>query len=168
MKWGERLGWCHLAIKHEYTIVPFASVGLDDALWVLFRLPLQSLLQLMGQPRSSPLDLPILAPFNSLERQYFLFGEPVETTRYEGEFENIDFSQEVYHTVYDIVTKLIDDGKSMAAEDPERYVSGRVWVATKRMVHWVLSMVGISGGSVCKTNSGDAGSASESDPVKHD
>lgn len=62
--------------------MPFASVGIEDALWVLFRLPLQPLLRLIGEARP-PIALPVLGMWNSCERQYFRFGPPVPTRQYD-------------------------------------------------------------------------------------
>jgi len=62
--------------------VPFASVGIEDALWVLLRLPLQPLLRLMGEARP-PIAFPVLLPYNSGEKQYFRFGPPVPTRQYD-------------------------------------------------------------------------------------
>jgi hypothetical protein len=62
--------------------VPFASVGIEDALWVLLRLPLQPLLRLLGEARP-PIAFPVLLPYNSGEKQYFRFGPPVPTRQYD-------------------------------------------------------------------------------------
>eukprot|EP00952_Eustigmatos_sp_NYUAD-ZCMA_P008986 37183-Eustigmatos_ZCMA.PRE.1 len=78
-----------MAIKHGYTLIPFASVGLEDALWVLMRVPLQPLLLILGETRP-PASLPLLLPYNSFERQYIALGDPIRTSQYNGEFENID------------------------------------------------------------------------------
>lgn len=80
--WGDRLGFIHMAIKHGYTLIPFVSVGIEDALWTLLRLPLQPLLRLIGEARP-PIAFPLLLPYNTFERQYFRFGAPVPTRQYD-------------------------------------------------------------------------------------
>lgn len=129
--WGERLGWCHMAIRYNYRVVPFASVGIEDALWILFSIPLQPLLALMGEQRP-PIEMPILAGFNSLEKQYFLFGAPIDTKKYGGEYENMNYSRELFRQVHDSVSGLVAEGRAMAEKDPERYVSGRLWVTASK------------------------------------
>lgn len=80
--WGGRLGFIHMSIKHGYTLIPFASMGIEDALWTLLRLPLQPLLRLVGEARP-PIVFPVLLPNNTFEKQYFRFGPPVPTRQYD-------------------------------------------------------------------------------------
>jgi len=123
--WGERLGFIRLAIKHDYTLVPFASVGMEDALWLLFSIPLQPVLSFLGDNRPS-LHLPVVAAYNTCERQYFAVGEAVSTSSCEGEWEDTDKCLEIYEKLYSDVSHLIEEAKKEQAKDAGRYPLGRV------------------------------------------
>lgn len=57
-----------MAVKHGYSLVPFASVGIEDAISVAFRVDLTWLARKV-EPDRGPLRLPFLFPYISLQRQ---------------------------------------------------------------------------------------------------
>lgn len=62
-----------MAVKHGCSVVPFASIGLEDAVSVACRLDVTWLAR-RAEPDRGPLYLPFLFPFNSLQRQVGLGG----------------------------------------------------------------------------------------------
>jgi hypothetical protein len=38
----------------------------------------------------------VLLPYNSLERQYLRFGEPIDTAQYEGRYDDTELCLRVY------------------------------------------------------------------------
>ena len=62
-----------MAVKHGCSVVPFASIGLEDAVSVACRLDVTCLAR-RAEPDRGPLYLPFLFPFNSLQRQVGLGG----------------------------------------------------------------------------------------------
>lgn len=61
-------GFVRLAVKHGYTVVPFASFGLEDAVSIAFNVD-ASCIARTAEPDRGPLYIPFLLPYNSLERQ---------------------------------------------------------------------------------------------------
>lgn len=85
--WANRSGFARLAVKHGYPVVPFATVGAEDALDVLVDTDnpvLAPARRLFEKLSGSPDFLPIVrgigpTPIPRPERQYYWFGEPIET-----------------------------------------------------------------------------------------
>ncbi len=135
--WKQRIGFARMAIEHGVPIVPFASVGVDDMFDVVLDVadvlasPAGALLRRVGVTRqewfrggdaipslargTGPLGLP------RFERQYFHFGEPIDSTRFAGQHEDRDacfaLRKEVEHAIE------LGVGAMMAIrdQDPERY-----------------------------------------------
>jgi hypothetical protein len=135
--WKERIGFARLAIQHGVPIVPFASVGVEDMFDIvvdaedILHSPVGDLLRVLGiteQPwfRHGEIIPPIargrgIAALPRLERQYFLFGEPIDTKRHAGRYEDrevcLALREEVRHAVEGQIAKLIEFRNS----DRERY-----------------------------------------------
>jgi 1-acyl-sn-glycerol-3-phosphate acyltransferase len=85
--WAERMGFARLAVAHGYPIVPFATVGAEDALDVVLDndhpvlAPARRLFErLSGSPDLFPLVRGIgPTPIPRPERQYYWFGPAIET-----------------------------------------------------------------------------------------
>ena len=90
--WGERVGFAHMALQHGCPIVPFASVGVEDAFDIrwdaadILASPLGKMLRDFGlredlmMPVTTGLGgLPIPRPI----RLYFGFGEPLDPADFE-------------------------------------------------------------------------------------
>jgi 1-acyl-sn-glycerol-3-phosphate acyltransferase len=116
--WKERMGFARLAIKYGYPIVPVAAVGVEDFLHVVWDLP-------------GGLPLGVVAPWR-LQKLYYLFGTPIPTSQYNGEWQN----PEIVRRVRDESKAAIQDGiqqlLSKQAQDPERYLTQQVWARIRR------------------------------------
>jgi 1-acyl-sn-glycerol-3-phosphate acyltransferase len=135
--WKERIGFARLAIEHSVPILPFASVGVEDMFEIvadaddLLRSPVGDLLRALGiteQPwfRHGEIVPPIargrgLGPLPRLERQYFLFGEPIDTSRYAGRHEDRDACFTLRREVQTAIEQQIGMLLEVRAADPERY-----------------------------------------------
>jgi hypothetical protein len=135
--WKERIGFARLSIQHGVPIVPFASVGVEDMFDIvvdaeeILRSPVGDLLRALGiteQPwfRHGEIIPPIArgrgpAALPRLERQYFLFGTPIDTTRYAGLHDDrescLALREEVKTAIEREIVELIEFRNS----DRERY-----------------------------------------------
>jgi len=89
--WKKRLGFAKMAIEGRYPIVPFASLGIEDALDIVLDTdnPLMAPLRKLCEKLLNVEPLPIvrgigLTPVPRPERLYFWFGEPISTLEYGG------------------------------------------------------------------------------------
>jgi len=86
--WENRMGFARLAVKHGYPIVPFATVGAEDALDVLVdndNPVLKPATRLFERLSGSPDLFPIVrgigpTPIPRPERQYYWFGGSIDTS----------------------------------------------------------------------------------------
>lgn len=102
---------------------------MEDAVCPLLRLPLHPFLRLFNTKRP-PTTIPLLLPgYNTCEKQYFLFGEPLSTKRFQGGYENTEACQLTFDVLRTRVTRLIEEGKRIREGDQGRYVRGRLWKA---------------------------------------
>jgi hypothetical protein len=135
--WKERVGFARLAIEHGVPIVPFASVGVDDMFEIvvdavdLLRSPVGDLLRALGITEApwfrggevvppiargrGPIGLP------RFERQYFLFGPPLETLRWAGRHADAKTCLALRREVAQAIEMQIADLLAVQAADPERY-----------------------------------------------
>lgn len=130
--WKERLGFARLAIEFGYPIVPFAAVGADDMYDVvadrdtpvvgqvsnvlkrLVGVPLPPLVRGAG---------PTLLP--RPERLYFGFGEPIDTTRFDGRQDD-DAARALRDEVRAAVEHGLDVLLAERAADPQRSLTARL------------------------------------------
>jgi 1-acyl-sn-glycerol-3-phosphate acyltransferase len=135
--WKERIGFARLAIQHGVPIVPFASVGVEDMFEIvidaedILRSPAGDLLRALGITeqawfRHGEIIPPIargkgLGPLPRLERQYFLFGEPIETKRYAGQHEDREACFALRYDVQTAIQCQIAQLLELREADPERY-----------------------------------------------
>jgi 1-acyl-sn-glycerol-3-phosphate acyltransferase len=149
--WKERVGFAKLAIEYGVPIVPFASVGVEEMFEIvadaddLLASPLGALLRALGvteQPwfRHGEILPPLArgagpAGLPRLERQYFLFGEPIPTARFAGRHEDpaacLALREEVRGEIESGIAKL----KQVQSGDPERY-------PVQRLLRWIASRLG--------------------------
>jgi 1-acyl-sn-glycerol-3-phosphate acyltransferase len=135
--WKERVGFARLAIEHGVPIVPFASVGVEDMFEIvadaedILRSPVGELLRVLGvttQPwfRHGEIIPPLTrgtgpAGLPRLERQYFLFGPPIETRRLRGRHDDPAACLALRREVQSAIEMQIADLRAVQAADPERY-----------------------------------------------
>ena len=149
--WKERVGFAKLAIEHAVPIVPFASVGVEDMFEIVLDAddvlasPLGALLRALGvteQPwfRHGEILPPLArgtgpAGLPRLERQYFLFGEPIRTARFAGRHEDPEACLALRQEVQAAVESGIAQLQQVRSGDPERY-------PVQRLLRWIASRLG--------------------------
>jgi 1-acyl-sn-glycerol-3-phosphate acyltransferase len=135
--WKERVGFARLAIQHGVPIVPFAAVGVEDMFEIvadaddLLHSPVGALLRALGITeqgwfRHGEIVPPLVrgrgpAGLPRIERQYFLFGPPLDTRRYAGRHEDSDACYALRKEVQRAVETEIGTLLEVQAHDPERY-----------------------------------------------
>ena len=89
--WKNRLGFAKMAIEGRYPIVPFASLGIEDALDIVLdtdnplMAPVRKLFEKVLKVEPLPIVRGIgMTPLPRPERLYFWFGEPISTLEYDG------------------------------------------------------------------------------------
>ncbi|KAI8828440.1 hypothetical protein BC829DRAFT_179897 [Chytridium lagenaria] len=120
LKWKQRTGFAHMAAQHKYLIVPFATIGIEDAFSIWFSLSATWFYALIGDMRSSKnVKVPIIKPFFKPQAVYMWFGEPVDTSNY-----NIADSQSIFElreTVRLQVQRGLSDCLDRQKKDTNRY-----------------------------------------------
>jgi len=135
--WKERIGFARLAIEHGVPIVPLASVGVEDMFEIvadaedLLRSPIGALLRAVGVTRRAWFRggeiIPPLARGKGpaglprLERQYFLLGPPIDTTRWAGRHGDAEACLALREEVKAAIEREIAQLRAVQAADPERY-----------------------------------------------
>ena len=135
--WKERVGFARLAIQHRVPIVPFASVGVEDMFEIVLDAedilgsPVGDLLRALRiseQPwfRQGEIIPPLArgtgpAGLPRLERQYFLFGEPIGTEAYADRHGDRDACFALRSEVQDAIERGIAQLREVREADPERY-----------------------------------------------
>jgi len=135
--WKERIGFARLAIQHGTPIIPFASVGVEDMFEIvsdandILRSPVGDLLRMLGITEKEWFRhgemIPPLArgrgpgSLPRFERQYFMFGDPIDTTRFAGQHEDRDACRALRTEVQTAVMREIHDLETIRDSDPERY-----------------------------------------------
>lgn len=111
--WKNRMGFARMAIKHGFRIIPFASKGADHVYSILLDgkdVMASPLGRLLEQTGLSPLlrDGEMIPPlvrglgptlFPRPERFFFSFGEPIDTTRFQGDYQDRDALRALRHEV---------------------------------------------------------------------
>jgi len=135
--WKERIGFATLAIQYGVPIVPLASVGVDDMFEIvadaadLLASPIGDLLRVLGISEQrwfrggdvvpplargrGPIGLP------RFERQYFLFGPPIDTRHYAGRHDDAQVCWTLRREVAEAIEMQIADLLAVQSADPERY-----------------------------------------------
>jgi hypothetical protein len=135
--WKERVGFARLAIQHGVPIVPFASVGVEDMFEIVLDAedvldsPVGDLLRALRiseQPwfRQGEIIPPLArgtgpAGIPRLERQYFLFGEPIASERFAGRTGERDACFALRSEVQAAIESGIAQLREIREADPERY-----------------------------------------------
>jgi len=146
--WKERIGFARMAIEHGVPIVPFASVGVEDMFDVVLdaddvmHSSVGALVRALGiedQPwfRHGEIIPPIatghgLGPLPRFERQYFLFGEPIDTAPYAGRHTDREACFELRTRVKSAIEHQIEQLREVRASDPERYPVQRLLRAVSK------------------------------------
>ena len=130
--WQERLGFVRLAVEHGYNITPFASVGADEALSVLWDYDdfrnsyIGKAVSYLGLDKQMRQDLfppigrgigPSMIP--RPEKFYFAFGKPIKTEKYKGQQEDQKLLRRIQGQTAGKVNELIKEAMLVRAQ--ERY-----------------------------------------------
>ncbi|KAI9342665.1 hypothetical protein BDR26DRAFT_859343 [Obelidium mucronatum] len=88
LMWSDRAGFAKLAAKHNYTIIPFASVGFEDVMKIWFSIPAYWLFMLLGDKRgkseyakfkAAQVGSPVSSPTSEFSKGYI--PSPVPDSR---------------------------------------------------------------------------------------
>ncbi|GBG84868.1 hypothetical protein CBR_g39243 [Chara braunii] len=142
--WKEKTDFVRLAAKFGAIIVPFSSVGGDDAYKLVFdrddilSSPLRPLIDAFVERNGlryedvHPItaipgtNIPSLVPIPSLERIYYHFSEPIDTSQ----FKSLVHDPEECHRIYLRVKRSIEDGieylQKVRGDDKERELGLRL------------------------------------------
>lgn len=120
--WGERRGFARMAIEHGCTIVPFSSIGVEDAFDILLdaddildHTPLGALLDRRGWRRSVVMPIargigPTMIPRR--EQFFFQIGEPIDASRFQGRCDDLDATSALRDEVRDAIEEGIEQLKA--------------------------------------------------------
>lgn len=133
LKWKERLGFARLAIEHQYSVVPFAAVGVEEMFDVVADkdTPVVSQVSsLMKRLVGVPLP-PIVRGVGATllprpERLYFWFGEPIDTLRFAGRADDDDAARALRDDVKAAVEGGIETLLAERERDPNRSLTARL------------------------------------------
>ncbi|KAL2916443.1 hypothetical protein HK105_203873 [Polyrhizophydium stewartii] len=124
LRWNDRRGFARYALKHGYTIVPVALIGIDDMCRIVGDVPLGWVARLAGDKRVD-VTAPLVVPSGTWEKQYAVFGEPVEAAAFgawDVEQDVVALRDKVRDTVQDLVAHAL----ARRTADPERYLAPRL------------------------------------------
>lgn len=132
--WKNRMGFARLAITHGYPIVPFAAVGVEEALDIIvdadspLLAPTRLLVKkVLGTPDVAPLVRGIgLTPIPRLERQYYWFGDAIQTTSVAGRGDDDVVVRTVREQTKVAIEKGIEFLLNERENDPNRSVVKRL------------------------------------------
>ena len=135
LTWKQRTGFAYMAIQHGYDIVPFASVGADNAYSIvvdaddIHRSPIGWALKQLGLEeaylRKGDLIPPIgrgigLTAIARPERFYFSFGKPIKTGRMQGKEHDIDVLWGLRNRVEKAITRQIQELLLVREQDTDQ------------------------------------------------
>ncbi|KAJ3066159.1 hypothetical protein HDU98_010527 [Podochytrium sp. JEL0797] len=144
--WKDRAGFARLAAKHNYTIVPFASVGFEDMFDMWFYIPCSLFLFVWGDNERAELEAKRYdaalkgttfeeAP-QVFSKGYIVFGKAIQSSGIDHE--NKDAVFELRDKVRGAVEGCISQALELQKRDPERFttlegVMKRVWNGKSKM-----------------------------------
>jgi 1-acyl-sn-glycerol-3-phosphate acyltransferase len=123
LTWKQRTGFAYMAIEHGYDILPFASVGPDNAFSIvadaddILNSPVGTLLRATGLAQGLLRNGEFLPPISrgigltSLprpERFYFSFGKPIKTESLRGQQRDVDALWRLRGRVEKAITREIE------------------------------------------------------------
>ncbi|WP_205873097.1 lysophospholipid acyltransferase family protein [Mycobacterium camsae] len=132
--WKNRLGFARLAIQFGYPIIPFASVGAEHGIDIVLDndspllAPTKFLAEkLLGTPDGPMLVRGVgLSPVPRPERQYYWFGDPIDTAHLHGQEANDNAARKVRERTAAAVEHGIELMLAEREADPNRSLVGRL------------------------------------------
>lgn len=133
--WKKRTGFARMAIEHGCTVVPFAAIGVEDALDVIFDAN-DLLATRLGEPiRKLGLRTDVIPPvtrglgptaFPRPQRYYFQFRAPISTHDLAGKHTDHDACWALREEIRHEVERGIVDLHAIRERDPQRSFRTRV------------------------------------------
>lgn len=145
--WKQRLGFTRMAIEHGYPILPFASVGPEDAFDILvdgdeiLESPVGRFLQRAGMDEKLLRDGGVMVPIarglglTALprpERFYFKIGEPIDTRAYKGRENDEDALWELRNKTAIAVNTAIEELMAEREKDDKAGLLPRLFSFRRR------------------------------------
>lgn len=140
--WGQRLGFARMAVAHGCTIVPFAAVGVEDALDIVWDRSDVQAVPLLGTALDRlgvRLDLipPVVkgigpTPVPRPERLYFRFSAPIDPRDFSTDARDDVGCAALRDAVRDAVEEGIVILKDRQASDPNRGLRARIARGVRR------------------------------------
>jgi len=131
--WRERIGFARLAIEHDYPIVPFAAVGVDDMLDVIVDqdTPIYGQLarayeKVTGFPTPPVVRGIGLTPIPRLDRLYFWLGEPIDSGHFGRRFDDAAAARALRDEVRQAILNGIQFLRDERDQDPNRGLTSRL------------------------------------------
>ncbi|KAI8615141.1 hypothetical protein BC830DRAFT_1123974 [Chytriomyces sp. MP71] len=146
--WADRAGFARFAAKYGYTIVPFASVGLEDSFDIWFSIPARWLFALVGDsrgglvkskkddatakpfskgyvpPQVADCRIPVYKPwFLRPQTQYIVLGKPIDASNVDADNEEAVF--ELRDSAREGTQECINNALVIQAGDPDRFTDVR-------------------------------------------
>lgn len=133
LTWKNRTGFAAMAIRYGYPILPFASLGPDDAYTILYdgedfresflgkRLMRND--KVRGLLRDGDFFMPVargigLTGIPRPERFYFMVGKPIPTDGFAGKEHSKSAQWELREQVADAIERMMEELKAIRANDP--------------------------------------------------
>lgn len=144
--WAARTGFARMAIQNGCPIVPFAAVGMDDALDIvvdrddIMKSPLGPVLKRLGvrMDMIAPVTRGVgLTPFPRPHRLYFWFGEPIDVAPF-ARMPDDEGAWALREATKASVEQGIAEMLAVREADPKREFGSRVKRAIKGSVKKVL------------------------------
>jgi 1-acyl-sn-glycerol-3-phosphate acyltransferase len=130
--WKNRIGFALMAIEGRYPIIPFASLGIEDALDIVLDTdnPLMAPARMLAKKLLGSEPMPIvrgigLTPIPRPDRLYFWFGEPIPTVEYGGVADE-DNARELRARTAAAIEGGLDFLRAERENDPERSLLKRL------------------------------------------
>ncbi|WP_292988563.1 lysophospholipid acyltransferase family protein [Mycobacterium sp.] len=132
--WKNRLGFARLAIKHDYPIVPFASVGAEESLDIVIDAENPALApirfafeKITGSPDLWPVVRGVgPTPIPRPTRQYYWFGSPISTAELVGRHDDDRVVRRLRERVRRSVEGGIEFLQTEQSRDPEASLLKRI------------------------------------------
>lgn len=130
--WKNRLGFAVMAIEGRYPVIPFASLGIEDALDIVLDSdnPLMAPARILTKKLLNAEPMPIvrgigLTPIPRPDRLYFWFGEPISTLGYGGVADE-DNARELRARTATAIEGALDFLRAEREKDPQRSLLKRL------------------------------------------
>ncbi|MEL6181440.1 MAG: lysophospholipid acyltransferase family protein, partial [Myxococcota bacterium] len=139
--WNNRTGFARMALAHQCTIIPFGSVGIEDAFDI--RLDANDLLatrlgRLMVRCGVQPKMIPPIAtgigptPLPRPHRLYFHFGQPIRTVEFGDDPDDLEAIHALRDTTKNAIEQAIGRMRRKSDADPNTTLTERLTYALKR------------------------------------